>query len=443
MQIGPYEVVERIGVGGMAEVFRGIMRGAHGFERAVAIKRILPQLADDDAFVAMFVDEAKISVQLQHPNIVQILDLGRADDGQYYIAMEHVSGRDLRAVLDRLAAAGQRIPLQVALHVAQRVCEALHHAHFAEGSTGRPLGIVHRDVSPQNVLLSYEGEVKVTDFGLAKAAGRATQTQQGIVKGKLAYMSPEQLRGEAIDHRSDVYAVGILLWELATGQRLFMGANDRETIEKVHAGRVQIPSSIDPELPEALDSLVMAALSRERDHRFQTAEQLHDALSELIYSEGAMVSTAAMGEWLRETFDVQLEAPGRASSIPPEMPIAAHTAEISLIEEHELTQTMRPPGMGRSVSASTERAAIEAAARGAPSEASRMSGVFDDRTPVREPRPEDIARSTHPPPELDTTARYDSDLLATAVASGRAPAVEDLTWNDDEDQTIVGPGSRR
>src|SRR5690606_307627 len=201
---------ERIGVGGMAEVFKAKTFGAEGFERLVAIKRILAHLVEDEDFVNMFIDEAKIAVRLQHPNIVGIHDLGRAG-GTLYIAMEYVPGRDVRAIYDFEQERGGATPIGVACHIVMKMCEALHHAHFATGPRGEPLQVIHRDVSPQNVLISFDGEVKVADFGLAKARGRMVQTQAGVVKGKLAYMSPEQLRGDDIDHRVDVFGLGIVL----------------------------------------------------------------------------------------------------------------------------------------------------------------------------------------------------------------------------------------
>ena len=302
MATGRYVLHERIGVGGMAEVFRAVARGAEGFERVIAIKRILPHLGEDDDFLQMFVDEAKIAVQLQHPNIVQILDLGRAGQ-DYFIAMEMVHGKDLRVVQDKARDMGERLPLAVVCHVAMKSCAALHHAHTATGAGGRPLSIVHRDVSPQNVLLSFDGEVKVTDFGLAKAAGRAVQTQNGVVKGKLAYMSPEQLTlGMSIDHRCDIYGIGILLWEMLTGTRLFMGQNDVDTVAKVQLGIIPAPRTIDPEIPEEVERIVLRALARDRELRYQSAEEIHDDLEAFAYGTQTFVTSASLGAWLRERF---------------------------------------------------------------------------------------------------------------------------------------------
>jgi serine/threonine protein kinase len=298
-----YELLERIGVGGMAEVFRANSLGAEGFERPIAIKRILPNLAEDEDFVKMFIDEAKIAVQLSHPNIVGIFDLGRFGD-DYFIAMELVYGRDLRQIQDREAQLGRRVPMEIALHASMKTCEALHHAHFKGGGSmmGESPFIIHRDVSPQNVLVSYDGQVKVTDFGLAKAAGRAVQTQAGIIKGKLAYMSPEQLTAVPIDQRSDVFAAGTLLWELLTGERLFLGKNDRETIQNVFAAKVAPPRTLDPSIPPELDRVVMKALAKDRDQRYGTAQEFHDDLEETAYGMNAMIGAPSVSAYMRALF---------------------------------------------------------------------------------------------------------------------------------------------
>ncbi|MFO0682738.1 MAG: protein kinase [Sandaracinus sp.] len=321
-----YELLERIGVGGMAEVYRANALGAEGFERPIAIKRILPNLAEDEDFVKMFIDEAKIAVQLSHPNIVGIFDLGRFGD-DYFIAMELVHGRDLRQIQDREAQLGRRLPIEIALHSAMKVCEALHHAHFKGGGglMDDRVFIIHRDVSPQNVLVSYDGQVKVTDFGLAKAAGRAVQTQAGIIKGKLAYMSPEQLTSVTLDQRSDVFAAGTLLWEMLTGERLFLGKNDRETIQNVFQARVQSTRALDPAIPEDLDRVVMRALAKDRDQRYRTAQELHDDLEEAAYACNAMIGAPAVSAYMRALFP-EAEVSGSVRRRDPR----AATAEIRL-----------------------------------------------------------------------------------------------------------------
>jgi serine/threonine protein kinase len=313
-RFGKYLVVERIGLGGMAEVFKAKTFGAEGFERLLAIKRILPHLVEDTDFVSMFVDEAKIAVRLQHPNIVTIHDLGRAE-GTLFIAMELVQGRDLRAVYDVEEQRGGRVPIPVAIHVVMKMCEALHHAHFATGPRGEPLQVIHRDVSPQNVMLSYDGEVKVADFGLAKARGRMVQTQAGVVKGKLAYMSPEQLSGDEIDHRVDVFGIGIVLFELLTGTRLFLASTDMDTLRRVYDCQVPPMRELNPAVHPDLEAIVRRALAKDRDARYGTALELHDDLQFFAYGNDCYGSASTLRAYLREIFPDAV--PSMEDELPP------------------------------------------------------------------------------------------------------------------------------
>ncbi len=306
---GPYELLERIGMGGMAEVFLARQRGEEGFERLVAIKRILSQVSEDEDFVRMFVDEAKIAVQLSHPNIAQIYDLGREGES-YFIAQEYVHGRDMGAVGERQAAAGTPLPIPFVLFVATKVCEALAHAHEAHGAGGRPLNLIHRDVSPSNVLVSFEGAVKVIDFGLAKAAGRLVTTQAGVVKGKLAYLSSEQARGLHIDSRSDLFSLGVCMFEWLTGQRLFARRNDIETVLAVQKAEVPPLRAIRGDVPPVLQQIVLHALAPDPDRRFQSAQEMHDALLSFTYDTRSVMKRRAVGEYVRTLFpDVRLDEP--------------------------------------------------------------------------------------------------------------------------------------
>src|SRR5262245_26827807 len=236
----------------MAEVFRAKATGVEGFEKLVAIKRILPNIAEDDEFITMFIDEAKIAVQLTHANIAQIYDLGKIDDS-YFIALEFVWGKDLRTIFERARKRGEILPIALSCYVISRICEGLDYAHRKRDAQGDDLQIVHRDVSPQNLLVSYEGEVKIIDFGIAKAANKASKTQAGILKGKFGYMSPEQVRGLPLDRRSDIFSVGIVLYELLTGERLFLGESDFSTLEKVRNVEIMPPTLHNPKIPEELE----------------------------------------------------------------------------------------------------------------------------------------------------------------------------------------------
>ncbi|MEM1416017.1 MAG: serine/threonine-protein kinase [Myxococcota bacterium] len=300
MHAGPYELLERIGTGGMAEVFRA-RQGSGPFARTVAVKRILPRLAGDAEHVAMFIDEARIAAQLAHPNIAQVFDFGRDGDA-HYIAMEHVHGRDMAAVLQRHRLRGTLLPLDLVAHLGLRIADALQHAHDACSARGRPLGIVHRDLSPHNVLVGFEGAVKVIDFGLARAAGRLVSTEVGIVKGKLAYLSPEQARGQRVDARSDLFSLGACLYEWITGTRLFDRASDVGTLTAVSRAVVPPPRALRPELPVSLQQVVLRALARDPRDRFASAFDLSETLRDVARAEGFRAGRREVAEHLRRLF---------------------------------------------------------------------------------------------------------------------------------------------
>jgi serine/threonine protein kinase len=303
---GKYFLLERINVGGMAEVFKAKATGVEGFERLVAVKRILPSIAEDEEFITMFVDEAKIAVQLTHANIAQIFDLGRVE-GSFFIALEYVHGKDLRAIFNRTRQRGELLPVPMSCYAVMKLCEGLDYAHNKRDSTGEFLNLVHRDVSPQNILVSYEGEVKIIDFGIAKAAGKAGRTQAGILKGKFGYMSPEQVLGLEIDRRSDVFGVGICLYELLTGERLFVAESDFATLEKVRSVDVMPPSTYNRRIPEELEQIVMRALARDRDQRYQTALQLHDELQAFMHTSGNLFSRKDLSGYMHRVFSEEID----------------------------------------------------------------------------------------------------------------------------------------
>jgi serine/threonine protein kinase len=281
-RFGPYELLDRVAIGGMAEVFKAKRTGVEGFEKVVALKRILPHLSDNKEFLDMFVDEAKMVAGLAHPNIVQIFDLGRIEKS-YYIAMEYVHGRDLRTIMRRAREKGLRMPLDLSLRVVSQVCAALEYAHRKKDEKGRPMQIVHRDVSPQNILISFEGEVKLVDFGIAKAATKASNTDRGALRGKLLYMSPEQAWGRAIDRRSDVFSLGIVLYEMVTETKPFIGAGTELTILELVRQCVITPArEINPRVPEALDRVIMKALARDPAERYQDAGQMQRGLERFL-----------------------------------------------------------------------------------------------------------------------------------------------------------------
>ncbi len=304
-------LLERISVGGMAEVFRAKPFNAPEVERYLAVKRILPTLAEDEEFVNMFVDEAKIAILFNHPNIVQSYELAKLADS-HFIVMEFVAGHDLLTIQKRLRRNRKVMAVSQAVYTAAHVASALHHAHECADEEGRPLDIVHRDISPQNVLISYAGEVKLIDFGIAKVATQTMETQVGVLKGKFSYMSPEQVRGRPVDRRSDLFALGIVLYELLTGRRLFHGESDFHTLEKVRAARIEPPSTLNARIPPELDALVLKSLAREPEDRFQTGEEMCEALLAFLDAASAPYDQAMMSDWMVQTFARELEQERKA-----------------------------------------------------------------------------------------------------------------------------------
>ena len=298
---GKYLLLERLNVGGMAEVFIAKAFGVEGFERILAIKKILPTMAEDEEFIKMFIDEARISVQLNHANIVHIHELGNYD-GTFFIAMEYVAGRDLRTMLERYRKRKERMPAAQASFVASKMCEGLDYAHRKKDARGADLGIIHRDVSPQNILCSYDGEVKIIDFGIAKAANRSQHTQAGILKGKFGYMSPEQVRGLPIDRRSDIFAVGVILYEMLTGEKLFVGESDFSTLEKVRNAEVTPPRRLNPSIPDDLERVVLKALAREAEDRYQWPSDLQEDLMRFLVSGDVIYNNKQLASFMREAF---------------------------------------------------------------------------------------------------------------------------------------------
>ncbi|MFL6262631.1 MAG: TonB family protein [Thermoanaerobaculia bacterium] len=282
-RFGQYTLLERIAVGGMAEVWKARMRGVEGFQKTVAIKRILPHMTDNAEFVGMFIDEAKLAAQLTHPNIVHIYDLGKIGR-DYYIAMEYVDGKDLRSLLNAARRKGMAVPLGLGLLIAARVASALDYAHRKRDFEDRELGLVHRDVSPQNVLLTAEGDVKLCDFGIAKAVSKVGQTQIGALKGKLQYMSPEQAWGRPVDARSDLFSLGAVLFEMITGERLFTGESEISVLEAVRQGHTRTPRQVNPAIPREVDEIVARALAVDPKDRFQSASEMKQRL------EGALTA---------------------------------------------------------------------------------------------------------------------------------------------------------
>ena len=322
---GRYTLLERLAVGGMAEVFRARINSSHGFEKILVIKRILPHLAADPSFVAMFIDEAKLTAQLTHPKIVQILDFGDVA-GQFFTALEFVDGFDALGLLRTAAQRKTRIPSALAVFIVSEILEALDYAHNARDMEGKAMQIVHRDISPSNLFISKRGDVKLGDFGIAHAQRRESRTQAGTLKGKYGYMSPEQVVGRPIDARSDLFAVGVVLAELLTGRRLFSAPADLDVLLKVRDVRLDRLDRYGTDIPPALDRIVRRALRKDPAERPQSASELHDELADYLFSAGQRVGPNDLRAFAGSLLDADPETAAR------------------LLQSARRTETARPPG---------------------------------------------------------------------------------------------------
>lgn len=427
-QFGPYKLIERISVGGMAEVYKATEHGVEGFERTVAVKRILPHIAEDDEFITMFKDEAKIAGQLNHGNIAQIYNLGQQGDS-FYIALEYVAGKDLRNIFTRCQQQGRPMPIAQACFVVMKICEGLDYAHNKRDKHGRHLNIVHRDVSPPNILVSYEGEVKLIDFGVAKAAGRVSRTQAGILKGKFGYMSPEQVRGMPLDRRSDVFSLGVVLYEVLVGNRLFQGDTDFATLEMVRTVDVALPSSKNPEISKDLETIIMKSLSGEPETRFQTAMELHDELQAFMFQHGMFYSRKDLAAWMRKQYarEIELEKDKNAGKAPPPKappgaaagrkptvaPPAAKAAPPAKIAPPAAKRTLPPQGPPiASASDSLE-----------PTEEQLAAARKRSKTMLMSPsnRPSTLKPGSAPTGSLPTLPKGQPDPLKATIVPGGAP----------------------
>ena len=284
-----YRVIKRLASGGMAEVFVAESAGIEGFRKRVAIKRVLPHLGKKDQFVAMFLDEARLSAQLSHSNVVSVFDIG-VGDGAYFIVMEYVDGADLRAVNEHRKKIGRPMPVEAAVFICAKICQGLAYAHELSTPDGTPLEIVHRDITPANVLITKHGEVKIVDFGLAKATSQLARSDPGIIKGKFGYLAPETVLEQGVDHRVDIFAVGILLWELLAGRRLFQGDTDYATVRLVRDAVVPPLSKINPDVNLDLEQLLGKALAKDPTQRYDTARELGRDLVRFLYRFGRPVN---------------------------------------------------------------------------------------------------------------------------------------------------------
>lgn len=302
---GKYFLTEKIAVGGMAEIYKAKTFGVDGFEKLLAIKKILPHYSADKEFIAMLTDEAKLVVLLSHTNVVQIYDLGKVGD-DYYISMEYIDGVNLREVVNRGLELKQKIPLPICLYITSEICKGLDYAHNKRDGQGVPLHIVHRDVSPQNILISFESEVKIVDFGIAKAALNVSHTTSGILKGKVTYMSPEQALGKPVDHRTDIFSAGILLYEMITGDRLFTGETQLEVLKKIRSTRIT-DKTLKSDIPPEARTILAKALAYYPKDRFQSAGDFQIELTKLLYTGFSDYSPKQLSTLIKNWFGPELK----------------------------------------------------------------------------------------------------------------------------------------
>jgi len=338
-QFGPYEVHERLGMGGMATVHRAKKRGPEGFEQTVALKRMLQHLAEDPSFVDSFVREAKVASLLVHPNIAQVYDFGRFR-GIYYIAMELVSGFDIRKLLRYANRANEPIPLAVIVSILGELCDALDFAHNFVDDSGTRVNIVHRDVSPSNLIVAHTGHLKVIDFGIAKASTRQLHTESGKVKGKLGYMSPEAALGMSSSAISDIFSTGVVAWELVTASPLFTTRTDMETMQRIREAEIAPPSQFNPACPPELDALILAALERDPGHRLPSAGAFRHGLDDLVAAHGIGTSARAVVEWMSRFYQPQ---DGFARNSPRERPSTGRNEPATAVHRNRPTRPSDAP----------------------------------------------------------------------------------------------------
>ncbi len=334
-----YRVVEKLESGGMAEVFRAESEGLQGFRKQVAIKRVLPHLSSKKKFISMFLDEARLSAQLSHSNCVQVFDIGVGDNA-FFIVMEFVDGANLKSIVEHIKKTGRDFPVEAAVYISLELCKGLSYAHELTDPNGIALHIVHRDMSPPNVLITKHGEVKIVDFGLAKANSQLEKSEPGIIKGKFSYLSPEAAMGQEVDARTDVFAVGIILWELLAGQRLFLGDTDFQTVKRVQAANVPAISGINKKVPQDLEKIIAKALARDPAQRFATARELGNELTKFLFRFGVPVSTFEISQLVTGAMkERQRHRPVQASIIDK-------LIEEALLEFTSLTDDKQGPGGG-------------------------------------------------------------------------------------------------
>jgi hypothetical protein len=429
-----YEILAKLAEGGMAEIFLARGASAGGIERHVVLKRILPQLANDTAFVQMFLDEARLAAQLQHPNVAQVYDVGRLGES-YFFTMEYVHGETVRAMIKRGRAEKRPVPVASALAVAAGAAAGLHHAHTRKGAGGRSLDIVHRDVSPSNLMISYEGHVKLVDFGVAKAAGKMFQTGLGTVKGKIAYLAPEQCNSQSVDRRTDLFALGIVLWELLTGQYLYRRDTDYLTMTAICDEPVHPASVYRGDVPPELDRLLLRLLAKDPAARFQTGGEVVEAVETIAARMGVPVGASALARFMHEWFGeraepwIEYDQVAAASIVTVQSdPLAAPNLAASTMVDEQLRKvpTLPPSAFDIEELRASLAASGHAAAGAHPAATLPTVAHRPPTAPVRHPTPVPVRQPTpvpvrHPTPVPEAT--YSRAPTPVPVRPPTAPVI--------------------
>jgi serine/threonine protein kinase len=393
-----FELIAEIASGGMATVYLARLSGAGGFQRFVAIKRLHPHLAGDQEFVQMFLDEARLAARLHHPNVVPILEIGESPQG-YYLVMEYVEGDTLARILARSAQAGRMLPPKVSMRVCVDSITGLHVAHEMKDDDQKPLNIVHRDVSPQNILIGMDGSARITDFGVARAATRLSTTRTGQLKGKLAYMAPEQARGTDVDRRADIFAMGIVVWECLAQKRLFKGEGEADTLNRVLYEPIPSCKLANPSVPAALEAVVMKALDRNRDKRFETMSDLGDALEKAARDVGWLGNHKDVAAHLESVLGTDISAQRDA--------VRSWLARSEPSQRFEGTM-LKPPNSQPSIPKDAETQAREAA----PGVSSVSSAIIQVPSTAGQPAPLMV------PPQKRSRAWIVAAALAVLLLTG-------------------------
>ncbi|WP_375746067.1 protein kinase [Corallococcus interemptor] len=416
MQLGKYQLVRKLASGGMAEVFLAKAAGPRGFEKTLVLKRILPHLAEDEAFVEMFLGEAQLAARLDHPNVVQIFDFGEVD-GSYFLAMEYIDGPTLRRLIKRSTELKQPLPPGVCAKMVAAAAEGLAFAHeLTDPETGAPLGLVHRDISPENVLVSRQGTVKVVDFGIAKVAGQSHRTATGVVKGKVAYMPPEQLQAKAMDGRVDVYALGIVLYELLTGKRPFEATTDVSMMQAILFEPFVPAVQRRPDLPEAMQRILEKALAKDREQRYADCRAFQADLERFVLSLGEPVGAYQISRLVAQVME-------GVETTPPAATPAKGRVTAPLAPVVEAATTPMPHRAGTAWEPLASRSSMEApavTASGHDMPSSRFDAATDPATPSAGSL---LRESGAPPPKVSKGAASEQPVLAGAVRSPRRKLV--------------------